>query len=87
MTSQSRRSLQFETVVVDGDGLRLGGFGEPPQLHYPGTGSIIQPAALQDADGHLHFPMVTTQPGRHPWPTDNQSLKKAKTPCRLAKRA
>jgi hypothetical protein len=76
-----------ETLMVDADGLGLGGFCEPRQLHY--LGYWIDHPNLQlfkMPDGHLHATFGSNADGRHPWfRLDNQeSLKQSKQPFRLA---
>ncbi len=76
-----------ETIVVDGDGLALGGFCEARQLHYCGYW-IDHPnmRLFKMPDGKLHATIGSNADGRHLWcRLDNQeSLKKSKQPFRVA---
>jgi hypothetical protein len=76
-----------ETIVVDADGLALGGFCEARQLYFCGYW-IDHPnlRLFKMPDGKLHATVGSNADGRHPWyRLDNQeSLKKSKHPFRLA---
>ena len=76
-----------EKIVVDGDGLRLGGFCEAPQLRY--TGYWVDHPNLRVfkmLDNRVYVTVGNNYSGRHNWyRLDNQeSLKKSRQPFEVS---